>query len=88
MNFPVWLKVVIWSLVVALGVTAVGVLAPHPRCAMITMRYASGSKKRRCFGEVPPPGPPWSTMTGLPSGLPDCSTYNVCPSPTGSMNVS
>ena len=49
---------------------AYGVLLPQPRWSKRTMRYVSGSKKRRSFGSVPPPGPPWRKTTGLPFGLP------------------
>jgi hypothetical protein len=62
-----------------------GVLLPQPRWSNSTMRYFSGSKKRRYLGSVPPPGPPWRNTTGLPRGLPEVSQYRVCRSDTWSM---
>ena len=43
---------------------------PQPRWSTRTMRYFSGSKYLAFMGAVPPPGPPWTKSTGLPSGLP------------------
>src|SRR5689334_7774184 len=42
------------------------------------MRYASGSKNRRCFGVLPAPGPPWRNTAGIPSGRPLSSQYIEC----------
>src|SRR6266436_2092694 len=39
------------------------------------MRYALGSKKRRCLGELPAPGPPCRNTAGIPFGLPHSSQY-------------
>lgn len=50
--------------------TACGVLLPQPRWSNMMMRYFLGSKYWRIDGLVPPPGPPCSTTTGLPFGLP------------------
>src|SRR5438105_1337123 len=35
------------------------------------MRYFDGSKNRRIFASVPPPGPPCTKTAGLPSGFPE-----------------
>src|SRR5690242_1718950 len=42
------------------------------------IRYASGSKNRRCFGVLPAPGPPWRNTAGIPSGRPLSSQYIEC----------
>ena len=61
------------SHVVLFSRLAYGVLFPQPRWSKRTIRYFSGWKKRRIFGSVPPPGPPWTKTTGFPFGLPHSS---------------
>ena len=69
-------------------VSPTGVEAPAPRWSNSTARKNVGSKKRRCSGDEPPPGPPCRNSTGTPSGLPDVSQYIVCTSSSGSMPLS
>ena len=50
---------------------------PAPRWSTIVILYTLGSKNRLVMGLHPPPGPPWTTNTGIPQGLPLCSTYRL-----------
>src|SRR5262249_42755270 len=49
------------------------------------MRYASGSKKRRCLDVLPAPGPPCRKTAGIPSARPHSSQYIECSASSCSM---